>query len=398
MREITAGTQSALSDIMDPFWRSDDGCIPSDGWQSHDNNDPTMHWDTDLTNAALSVTPAVVPQVNIYRFGDHTHSRQLNDGSQSGQFVTNCLFWLICVGQNDPQFQEQASYHLNSALISYLCMVQNLVSPGEECLGALSVVAALFDCYGQWERLSELLTRCEEVTKIHLPGDNPLTMTIAFKKNMLQHKGGSGHFHDVPRLREVYHQMLVQFPKSPGPALTARYNLAWAMLENELKKDVKNCEQARQELQNLTAQCDAHFGPDRIETIMAAATWARATFKCGRVEEAEDIIARMVFPRVRKNFPENHPYIWEAKHRHAFLLFQLAKKEPGSRGSSHLLLGEHLLREVVRDRHRILGDSNPKSAQSFRLLRDILLEQGKVAEAYSLWQWCQRELAQYGRY
>lgn len=401
--DVTAGSQSVMPRILEPFFPSEEEFDQLAEGQQWDDDDHGMLMATDLTNATLSVTPAVVAQLgdlgfDIHRFGDHTHSRQLNDGSNSAQFVTNCLFWLICVGQVDAHFQERALYHLNTALIFFYCMLEKEHAQGEECLGALSIVAALFDCYGQWQRLSELLVKCDEMTRNHLDGDNPFTRTIAFKKNMLQNTGGRCPPHDIAQLRYIYVQMQQRFSSASGPALVARYNLAWAMLENELKKPraMRDCEPARSELYSLLAESEAHFGESRIETIMAAATLARATFNCGNVEEAENIIVNVVFPRVRRNFPENHPYTWEAKHRHAYFLFQLAKKENGARSRSHLQLGEQLLREVVRDRHRILGGSNPKSVQSFRLLRDILMEQGRDTEANSLWDWCKRELSQYG--
>ena len=395
-------SQPALSTIMGPF--SSEAPMPSE-WELWDNNDPNKQWPADFTHAALSVTPAVVEQLgdldlDVYRFGDHTHSPQLNDGSLSAYFVMYCLYWLICAGQ-DARFKSKTEYYLNSALFTFLCMLTSTNSPAEECLGALSVVAVLFDCYGQWERLSELLVRCDELTRKHFGRDNPLTMTIEFKKNMLQSGRVGCPPHDLARLAHIVAQMKIYFSESSRPTLTARYNLAWAMLENELKREVRlpeNFEPARKELVDLTEQCGLHFGGDRIETIMAAATLARATFYCGDAEEAENIIVRSVLPRVRRNFVDSHPYVWEAKHRHAFFLFQLARKETGASKLGHLQLGEQLLREVVRDRYRVLGDANPKSRHSFELLQDILKAQGRTYEAEALSAWCERELSQYGVY
>ncbi|KIX02184.1 uncharacterized protein Z518_08123 [Rhinocladiella mackenziei CBS 650.93] len=395
-QETISGRQPAVPDIVGPFWPSQQRIDQSIWWPQRQDEESTTHWPADLTNALLSVTPAALGNLgfDMNRFGDHTLSQQLNDGSSSAQFVTYCLFWLICVGQDDDGLQKEAEYYQNSAMFSFLCMLKDLSSPGEDCLGALSVVTVLFDCYGQTQRLLDLLTKCDEVTKNHLGVHNPLTVTIAFKKNMLQRSGGSSPPHDIVQLRDIYLQMRSLFPKSPGPALTARYNLAWAMLENEMKKDVKDCEPARRELQELTAQFELHFGNDRIETIMAAATWARATFYCGDIEKAERILGHIVCPRVRKNFPEDHPYTWEAKHRQAFFLLQLAKKDrdnSAGRRWFQFQQAEQLLRQVVRDRHRILGESNPKSVQSFHLLWTVLQEQGKVDEANSLWEWCTSE-------
>ncbi|OQV01541.1 Clr5 domain-containing protein [Cladophialophora immunda] len=398
-----ARSQPAIPNILGPFWRAQREPIPSGWCQLWDNNDPSKQWPADFTNAVLSATPAVVEEtsdfeIDIYRFGNNTHSRQLNDNSLSADFVMYCLYWLICAGQKDARFQSKTEYYLTNALFSFLCMLTNDTFPAGECLGALSIVSVLFDCYGQWDRLSELLTKCDELTKNHCGLDNPLTMTIEFKKNMLQRSGAGCPPHDIARLSHIVTQMKICFSESSAPALTARYNLAWAMLENELKKEVwppENFEAARRELLDLTRQWE-QYGDDRIETIMAAATLARATFYCGDAEGAEAIIVQSVLPRVRKNFPDQHAYSWEAKHRHAFFLFQLAKKETGARKRSHLQLGEQLLREVVRNRHRILGESNPKSTHSFRLLRDILKAQDKMLEADTLSEWCEQQQSPFG--
>lgn len=404
MQETTMGSQPAVPNVLGPFWDSQQEPEQSPWWPQQQRSELNMQWPADFTNATLSSTPASMDQLgelgfDVSRFGDHTRSHQLNDGSPSAKFVMYCLFWLICKGQEDVQCQGNALYHLDSAMVYFVCMIQDRKSPGEACLGALSVVTVLFDCYGHTERLLELLMECDRVAKKHLGGNNPLTTTIAFKKNMLHRSGGRNLPHDVNRLRQIYFQTQRDYPSSRGPALTARYNLAWSMLENELNKvdgGVKDFRPAKRELEELVAQCESHFGPNRIETIMAVATLARASFCSGDGEKAEDIIVDIVCPRVRKNFPEDHPYTWEAKHRHAFLLLQLAKKERNSVFRSRLQHGEQLLREVVRDRQRILGVSNPKSIQSFQLLKAILEKQGKVDEANSLWEWCERQISDYG--
>ncbi|KAJ9609397.1 hypothetical protein H2200_005724 [Cladophialophora chaetospira] len=351
-------------------------------------------------HALASETPAVVDQLSDLDFGIYRyvigqiHSRQLHDGSLSANFVMYCMYWLVFNGQDDATFQSKGDEYLDSAMFAFLCMLTNVRSPAEECLGALSVVAALFDCYGQQERLRELLSRCDGLTKKHYGSENPLTVTIDFMGKMLA--GPSCPEHDILQLTQVVVDMYVIFPQSPKPALTARYHLAWAKLENELKKKVrnpKNFEPIRQEFRELAKECEIQFGSDRIETIMAYATCARATFWCGLGVEAESILSLCVMPRVRQNFAESHPYVWEAKHRQAYFLFQLARTEAGSSRLPRLQAGEQLLREVVPARYRVLGESNRKTKYSVQLLRDILKEQGRGYEAETLSEWCEREVS-----
>ena len=374
-------SQPTAPSIVDPF-SLDHTHVPPEVSQSWDNGDTGMEWQAELTHAALSVTPAVVKQLsdldlNIDRLlGDQIRSPQLKDGSHQAYFVMYCLYWLIYAGQDEATFQSDGEHALNSALVTFLCMLTSADSPPEDCLGALSIAAALFECYGQRERLGEVLMRCDKLTKKHYGSDNPLTKTIEFMGNMLA--GSDCPPHDIPRLAQIVDEMQVIFFESPRPALTARYHLVWAMLENELKQEVRapqNFEPVRRELEDLTKQCEIRFGDGRIETIMAAATLSRATFWCGDGVKAERILSRDVMPRVRNNFVESHPYVWEAKHRHAYFLFQLAQKEPGAIRLARLQHSESVLREVVAARCRVLGESNPKSKWSSMLLRDILKAQ-----------------------
>ncbi|KIW16807.1 hypothetical protein PV08_03997 [Exophiala spinifera] len=353
-------------------------------------------WSVEVTHALLSSTPPNIKDLGFdaARFGIYTQSPQLNDGTDTAWFVTNCLYWLICVGQEDPSCTANAPYYLDQAKFFFLCMISDPIAPGESCIVALTVANVLFNCLGHTERLLELLTEMDEVTKMHLGGNNPLRLTIAFEKNILHPNTRGSCIHDLEQLRYVHSRMRKEYPNSHGPALMAKYHIAWAMLENELKADKRkrNFLPVKGMLEGLLQDFKSHFGPHRIEITMAAATLARATFRSGDAEKAEGIIADEVLPRLRQNFPEDHPYTWEAKHRHAYFLYQLAKYEPGLTGKRRLQHGEQILREVVRERRRVLGEGNVKSIKSFELLKTILEKQGKTHEASSLWQWCERQL------
>ncbi|KAI1628061.1 hypothetical protein EDD37DRAFT_290503 [Exophiala viscosa] len=390
---------SALPDVYNPFFRSAQTFNLSKGDVFQQVDDNISGWSLEFTNAALSSTPVSINQEGELRFDpsqledytDYTHARQLNDGSLPAAFVMNCLFWLMCIGQQDVGCQESAPYHLASAKFSLLNMLDVNNGGGEECLGALGVVMVLFQCLGHREKLLHLLLECDSVTQGALGGETPLARTFAFKMSMLQ---STGKIHDVHLLRQVHLEVQRAFPMSKGPALSARYNLAWAMLENALKETdrrPRDFDPARQELALLASECEAHFGATRIETIMTYDTLARATFYSDDAERAEEIIVDVVMPRVRQNFPEDHPYVWEVKHRHAFLLYQFAQKDPGLTAWKKLQQAEQLLREVVLRRRHVLGESNPKSFQSFCMLKAVLQMEGNVDEANSLWRWCQQQ-------
>lgn len=356
----------------------------------------------DVTIAALSPVPIDLSKLGITPTdarhslgfdslgrGDYSLCPLVNNNdSYAALFVSNCLYWCYCAGQDNPGYQEHAEYHFETARSYFVCMLQDTNPPGEDCLAALSVMTTLFDCLGHTQRLSAILTVCDQDTKQHFGVDNPLTKTLAFKKNFLQRRErGERPMHDLEQLQAIYEETKRLYPKSLGPALTARYNWAWAMLE------MRHYDDARSQLDTITVESRAHFGDDHIQTIMAAATLARATLYCGDAKTASSIIVDNVCPSVRKNFPRDHPYTWEANHRQAFFLQMLAKNADEKSRYEYLWYAEELLREVVIKRHRVLGDSNPKSGHSFHLLKNILEQQGKSRDAANLWAWCQYKLS-----
>lgn len=356
----------------------------------------------DITIAALSSDPIDLTQLGIVPTderhslgfdslgrGDYSRCSLVNNNHDyAALFVDNCLYWCYCVGQDNPRYQQHADYHLQTARSYYVCMLQDTKSPGESCLSALSVMTTLFDCLGHTRRLLEVLTVCDQDTKAHFGANNPLTKTIAFKKNFLQRRErGDGPLHDLEELKTIYEDTMDLYPKSLGPALTAGYNWAWAMLE------MRHYQDARRQLEAITVESRAHFGEDHIQTIMSAATLARATLRCNDPEKAREIIVEKVCPSVGRNFPKSHPYTWEANHRHAFFLQMLAKDADENSRNKYLWTAEELLREVVIERHRVLGGSNPKSVHSFLLLKNILKLQGRPQDAANLWAWCQFKLS-----
>jgi len=359
----------------------------------------------EVTVAALSVDPIDLSELGITltdeRYGlgfdslgrgDYTLCPQVNDDkSYAALFVDNCLYWCYCVGQENPRFQEHAEYHLQTASLHFVCMLQDTKSPGEDCFTALSVMTTLFDCLGHTQRLSTILTVCDQVTRRHLGADNPVTKIIAFKKSFLgRRQRGEGPMHDLDQLEAIYEETKTFYPKSLGAALTARYNWAWAMLE------MKHVEEAQRQLETIVIESRARFGVDHIQTIMSSATLARATLYCGNAQEAMRIMEEDVCRSIRIIFPRDHPFTWEANHRQAIFLRKLADgtSDDNSR-YEYLWTAEELLREVVVQRYRVLGDSNPKSGHSFHLLKAILEQQGKFKDAANLWKWCQYKVSEH---
>jgi hypothetical protein len=386
--------QIAVQHVLDPFWSQQGLVGPANVEYQYTQTAELLS--AEYTHAVLSVTPAVAVDLEDINFDTNhfdslTQSEQLNDSSRTAYFVTSCLFWLICAGQEESRSNPNTESCLTSALITFLSMLDD--SNGEECFGALSIVSVLFECYGQREGLSLLLTRCEEYARSRHGQNSPLTFTIEFKKNLL--KGGvKCPRHDTARLAQTVESLKAHSFRNPGPLLTARFNLAWAKLENALKSGSQMSESlhdTRVELEALLLDCEAHLGESRIETIMAAATLGRAKHLCGDTVGAVEMIGNVILPRVLRNFPEQHPYVWEVKHRFALLLFSAALKEEGLPQRSHLRLAEQLLRVVVSFRRRVLGESNPKSIDSFRLLRDLLIYDSRRGEAETLAEWCDTE-------
>jgi len=393
------GEDQAMTDLVKSFWPDRQ---PQTVAETSTAQQLYARLPLDMTLAALSPDPidltslGVVPTDERYSLGfdslvlgDYSRCSAVSNGHDfAALFVRNCLYWCCCVGQDNPQYLECAFYHLQTARFYYLCMLQDAKSPGESCLAALSVMTTLFESFGHTERLLEVLTVCDQDTEAHFGTDNPLTRTIAFKTNLLQSRvRGEPPRHNLDQLKAIHEDIRNRYPNSLGPALTAEYNWAWAMLE------MGYCHDARRQLDAITVKSQAHFGEDHIQTIMATATLARATLKCDDPKTAMKIVVEKVVPSVGRNFDRCHPYTWEANHRHAYFLQMLAKDADKKSRNEYLWTAEELLREVVIQRRRVLGDSSPKSVHSFVLLRDILLMQGRSQDAEDLWAWCEHKLS-----
>ncbi|KIV89422.1 hypothetical protein PV10_06823 [Exophiala mesophila] len=323
-------------------------------------------------------------------WGDFSRCPQVNDATQfSSTFVANSLRWCICDSQNNRKYDEHANYHFHTALWYFACMLRDCPQPGEDCISATSIAIAILESVGQSRRLAKLLAECNQVSTQALGSSNPLSRTLGFAETILQLRGsGKPPAYDIKHLKSVHQEILSRYPRSRGPALVAEFNVAWAQLE------MKQYEVARKELQGIFAECQSHFGASHMHTIMALASLARATMKLGDIREARRILVSEVRPRIRSNFPENHPYVWELDHRQAFMLMQLAKLTDEHNKSNYLHQAENLLRHVVVNRHHILGSNNPKSVQSFRLLSDVLEQQNRHQEAYQIWEWTRTQLPQ----
>ena len=166
--------------------------------------------------------------------------------------------------------------------------------------------------------------------------------------------------------------------------LVARYNVAWATLEQ------KNFEEARSELLSLKPTTETVFGRFHLQSISCAATLGRAHLRCKEFENAITLIEETVVCRVEKVFSKSHPYYWEARHRQGTFMSILSEQDERNPTSRSALQteAEAILREVLLWRVTILGSNNPRTSFTFVTLKKLLEKEGKIDEAYNLHKWC----------
>jgi len=335
----------------------------------------------DIFNASMSSTPIILPEFNPHSFdvnhlGNNGMCPQLRDQTDSAWFLTHCIYRCICLSQDSDRFEGDAAYFLEAAVQNFRNMLQH--SPGE-CFTTLSNLVTLFECYGQRAVAMDILKHLRRVTTGHRGADDPLTETIGFMTAIPTRDREGKPQHNLDNLEKICREASKVFPEDERPALTARFNLAWANLE------MGHFHRARDMLVGLRFPCEQRFGANHMQTISCIATLARALLHCGQLDSAECLIREVVCVRVREIFPKDHPYLWEAMNRHAIFLLKLASADESQpQRDDYVQHAEILLREVVVNRYRVLGPTNERSTSSFRRLRDLLQQEGKDVDARDL--------------
>jgi hypothetical protein len=252
----------------------------------------------------------------------------------------------------------------------------------DHCLSVLSSLVALFESYGQRMAAREVLKRASQGLRLFPEDMSPFTDTVDFiYRTQLPDYGTSGKY-DTETLYNIYKHFRRIRGAHSRLTLTAQYNVAWAELEN------KNLHTARALLIELKPLCETVFGPYHLQTIMAAATLARAHVHNKEYDSAQMLIEETVVARVKKIFSDDHPYYYESTFRlAAFMKIRSGEESDPTNRQCLRQKAEALLRDVLVWRLTILGSANPKTICTFKTLKDLLWKEGKADEANDLYSW-----------
>lgn len=340
---------------------------------------PVHHWTKDTMQQIPWETWTEALTVVL---GGTENCAQLNSTSHTTYFLLHCLQG--CMLRNQHQTSAAAA-EFEAAMERFQDV---LTYQFDECLSTLSSLVALFESYGQRMVAREILLLA--VTALHartqlLPSleMDPLYETVMFMcQTQIPEYGTSGTY-SLTTLEAVVDKLHEKYGDRSKLTLMARYNLAWAKLEN------RHVQEARSELLALKPATETVFGRWHLQSISCAATLARAHLHCQEFENASVLIEETVVFRIERVFSKSHPYYWEARYRQGTFMKYLSDSEqnPTTRFSIQEE-AERILREVLLWRITILGFNSPRTNSTFRTLRELLETKGKFVEANTLHIWC----------
>ena len=309
-------------------------------------------------------------------FEDNSKCEQFSTDINTASFLFNSVQG--CILRNQGQAIE-AHGRFAAAAANFEMII---ASQPEDSLTAVGSLLALLESYGQRMAAREILTLIFQTSQQNANQMSPFTATLHFMWQTQLPDYGSKGTYDLAVLDQVHQQFRTSYGPQSRLTLTAQYNIAWAYLEHE------HYQLARDLLIQLKPLCETVFGSHHLQSIMAAATLARAHLHNGEHQPAQMLIKESVICRVKEIFSESHPYYWEALFRQAVFMKIRARKEEYPIIRRRLMQqSENLLREVLMWRLTILGSANPRTNSTFRVLKDLLERQERVEEASNLYWW-----------
>ena len=314
------------------------------------------------------------------RLGSKQHLGNIETTELHTNFLRHCCEACIYQGQGQSIQKERAIAH---AVHGFNAIIKRQ----PDCsLTTLNNMVFLLDQYGHMDLAQYILFRVDSVGPERLP-HNIISETIRFKRSIPE--PGQRPSYDILSLRSVVEKVEKFSTKDSHLVLTAKYNLAWALLE------MKEPGEALSMLRDLRIACERVFGRYQFQTIMCVATLARAYLMEDEANavSAELLIDEVVAPRVEKVFSPSHPFYHESKNRQALFKLKLASLnvEP-TKTELYWAEGERLLRDVLIWRGNELGMVNPQTQRTLRVLKYWLKERGRVDVAEGLMDWIRDRL------
>lgn len=309
------------------------------------------------------------------KLGDNSAYYPISGDSDGAHFLRGCISACICQGQG---FNSAAGSYLEDASKAFEKLT--LKHP-DECIPIVANLKALIETYGQREMAHKILKTANETARNTFGPGHPIPETIAFIL------GTRRCVFSISKLKQVQRDLVQLLGFKSQSSITAHFNVAWALTENEQSADAVAL------LEGKKDDCIAIFGSHHIQTVSWFALLARSYFSLEYFEAAERIFRENVTGSLVTMFPTGvHPYMLEARHREARFLKKLQEKEKDQfKRSQYLQRIEDILRMVLLGRYKILGPPNPQTARTFRFLRTFLESQGRGNDAQNLLVWVKNQ-------
>jgi hypothetical protein len=220
-----------------------------------------------------------------------------------------------------------------------------------ECLVALNVMLAVLEAQGQKDDAADFLS-CVLVSSQQNLSTTPVAQTAEFMVGIATRGLGEADS-DIEHLESIYERLKVQFGVRSSSALAGLYHIAWRCAKEETLR-----QRALQTLDELLPLASTTLGPSHFLTITCMTTRARVLFHFHREEESISLMWEAI-KAIDRRYALFHPYRLEALHRFAEFLID----------AQNVKDAERILKDVVKERIRVLGGNNFLTERSQKLLQ-----------------------------
>jgi Tetratricopeptide repeat len=218
-----------------------------------------------------------------------------------------------------------------------------------ECLVALDVMLAVLETQGQKDDAADFLSGVLVSCRQNL-STAPVAQTVNFLVAAATRQLDVAEW-DIEHLESIHKRLEDDFGKESPSALAGLYHIAWRCAREESLQE--RALHMLEELLPLARSSRSHF-----LTITCMTTMAGVLSRIGRQEESIQRMTEAIVEIDRKYAPY-HPYRLEALHRLANFLL----------GAQRFQEAQNILKAVVTERIRVLGDNNFLTQRSREQLR-----------------------------
>ena len=248
------------------------------------------------------------------------------------------------------------------------------------CLAILNSMKWLLNAYGQISVAQSIFGAIGSSSTMNTVPSNLraiLADTISFLSSIEIPETGSLPCYDLKALRNCV-ELASKLPPPSQLLLSAKYNLAWALLE------MGRNEEASKILISIAPEFKKTYGSHQLQTVVCAATLARSYLYINREDCAEQKIRDLVEFRINDMFPTSHALYWDFKCRVAcFMKFRAAHMEEED-SVQHRAEAANLMRSVLEWRLQNLGAMNFQSQRTLKVLKNLYIEAQRDEDARDL--------------